>query len=54
MKQGNWYSLGNDQYRFYKKRPDGLLIFDGYKGKSVTKGKFLIGWPAMERELKTV
>lgn len=54
MIKGNWYTDGKDQFRFYKKRPDGLLVFDGYKGESKVSKKYLIGYPGMERELKAV
>lgn len=54
MIKGNWYTDGKDQFRFYNKRPDGLLVFDGYKGDLKLSGKYLIGYPSMERQLKPV
>lgn len=55
MIKGNWYTDGKDQFRFYKKRPDGLLVFDAWQiGNQNLKGKYLIGYPSMERELKAI
>lgn len=54
MIKGNWYTDGVNEYRFYSKRPDGLCVFDGYKGNGIFRHKFLIGYPSMDPDLKPV